>query len=191
MKRVLTNPYVGLTLLVCVTIFSIWWRQQEHVEPAPVLDEAQLPDYYLKDFIATTMDETGRPARRLVGESMVQFPHETSADLEAPLLRTFRSDGRVWVMSSDTAKVYEGGAVVWLQGDVHIFRERYQSAGRIDVYTRDLWVYPERDYAESEQAVSVEDALGVTRGIGVRVDLTRGWLTLLAQVKGEYEVGGG
>lgn len=191
MKRVLTNPYAGVAALVLVAVLSLWWRQQHSAGQTSIADDVQLPDYYLKDFIATTMDETGRPARRLAGTSMVQYPGETSADLEAPLMHVFRADGRVWVMSSDTAKVYEGGSTVWLRGAVHIYRERHQTAGRIDIYTSDLWVYPEQDYAESARPVTVEDALGVTGGTGVRVDLTRGWLTLLAQVKGRYEVDGG
>lgn len=188
MKRVLTNPYLGLTMLIAVALLSLWWRQQQPGEQASALDEAQLPDYYLKDFVATTMDETGRPARRLVGASMEQYPDRTSADLDAPLMHVFRKDSRVWVMASETAEVYDGGASVWLQGAVHIFRERHAGDGRIDIYTQDLWVYPEQDYAESEHPVTVEDALGVTRGVGVRVDLTRGWLSLLDRVRGMYEV---
>ena len=49
-----------------------------------------------------------------------------------------------------------------------------------------LRVVPAKQYAETDQAVTVVTDLGITRAIGMQADLQQRRLKLLAQVRGDY-----
>lgn len=88
-------------------------------------------------------------------------------------------------VDAEQAKVYQGGASVLLQGEVIVLR---QGAGvaPMEVLTRDLWYFADREFAETDARVTIRDARGVTTGMGMTIDLNSGIVDLLATVRGEY-----
>ena len=56
----------------------------------------------------------------------------------------------------------------------------------LELTTSELRVVPAKQYAETDQAVTVVTDLGITRAIGMQADLQQRRLQLLAQVRGDY-----
>ena len=66
--------------------------------------------------------------------------------------------------------------------------ERTDARGRQTILTTSrLSVFPEREYAETEQAVRIETVNGVTTANGMQAFLNDGRLLLLSNVRGQHE----
>ena len=177
---------IGLSAVVVLVLLAWWMQQDEEFSRSLERIDGRIPDYYLKDFQVTVMDETGRLAHRLDGRSLNHFAEDDTADLSQPLLRLYRDDGRVWVMQSRVAKAFDGGDYLLLEGEVEVHREAAAGVPRLEMTSRDLWVYPERQYAESDEEVVVREGVSTTRGRGVQIDLAGARLSLMSAVQGNY-----
>lgn len=180
--------YLGLLILVSVAAASVWLQRSAGPGAQQVAGVEKSPDYYLEEFIAKTMDAEGRLSQQLEAKSMMHFEGENAADLVAPYYTSYRPDGQIWTIKSETAKAYHDQNLLLLQGAVTIRRQPLAEDGPVDINTRDLKIYQTREVAETSAAVEIRDARGVTRGEGMKADMKEGHVQLLSKVRGEYVV---
>ncbi len=183
----INKRFIGLIVVLILAVFS-WWLQQREDLSQGVEEEGDghVVDYAIRDFEMAAMDDTGKPRHHLTALSMEHYADDDSAKLERPNLQVYRKNGEPWVVKSDSALVYQGGSVVHMQGAVQMRRLDEAGQTSMQVDTRDLWVYADQEYAESAEAVVIQDSMGVTRAEGMKVDIKAGRLQLLAAVRGEY-----
>jgi lipopolysaccharide export system protein LptC len=180
--------YLGLLALVLVAVASIWLQRSAGPGAQHVTGIEKSPDYFLEEFVAKTMDAEGRLNQQLEAKSMVHFEGENVADLVAPHFTSYRPDGQVWTIKSETAKAYHDQDLLLLQGAVAIRRQPLAEDGPVDINTRELKIYQSSELAETSEAVEIRDHRGVTWGEGMKADMKEGHLQLLSKVRGEYVV---
>lgn len=97
-------------------------------------------------------------------------------------------DGELpWHVRSERGEVSPQGTEVELIDNVRT--ERTDAKGRHTLLTTSrMTVFPEREYAETQQAVRIEAANGVTTGQGMKAYLNEGRMLLLSNVRGQHEV---
>jgi len=183
-KRIL----VLAAILVAIAV-SGWIFRSSNAPPALFLPEELThdPDYYLKDFVSTSMGKDGRPERRLSGESMVHYPDDDSATLERPRLVLFTERGRAWDIVSESGKVNAGGESIDLHGEVRIKGGLDATGNEVEIATSEVVVWPDRQQAETEHPVLITYSSGVVEAVGMRADFKVRRLELLDQVRGHYE----
>lgn len=176
--------YLGI---VVVVVLLGWWVQQGEDKSREFGSvDTRVPDHYFKGLTVTTMNAAGIPSHRLDAEALKYYADENMADLVKPRLFAFRDDGLVWRIQSDQAQAYSEGTSLWLQGNVELVRQPVDGAEAMTVVMQDLWVYPEREYASSDAVVVIKQGMDKTQGEGLRVDLKKGYIQLLSNVKGSY-----
>ena len=180
--------------ILLATVVSGWLFRSTSEPPAIFLppELPHEPDYYLKNFVATTMDVGGKPRRRLAAVSMVHFPDDDSATLDRPRLQLFTEHGRTWEITSTSGRVNAGGESIDLQGEVRISAVGGEAGGepgsdRVEMLTSEMVVWPERQYAETESAVKIKFVGGVVDAVGMHADFKQRRLELMAEVRGHYE----
>lgn len=175
--------YGALLFVLVLALLSWWFQRQERSQEAGGPRDSHVVDYSMKDFEVTVMDKQGRPMRRLEALSMRHFADDDSAELEQPHLLLYRTPGERWSLVAERAQLYHGGSLALLQGVVTMKR---LDGPELELETRDLWLHPDQEFAESGEAVEIRERHGVTRAQGLRIDLKAGQLELLAAVRGEY-----
>jgi lipopolysaccharide export system protein LptC len=131
-----------------------WWLQQEPEKaPTDSRDALRRPDYTVYGVTATTMEETGRPDRRLIAEQLRHYPDDDSSELDRPVLTIFAETAPPWVIRSDTGWISAEGDEIILQGRVFIDREPGVSTRPVHLKTWDLHVHPEEEYAQTREPV--------------------------------------
>lgn len=185
----LSKRHVVLFLALGLAALSWWWQQKEIEsgrEPGAVDDK--LVDYSLADFSATAMDEDGKPRHRMDAAAMVHFAETDYAEITTPTLEMYGKEGKTVRLNADMALVYEGGDPVLFQGDVRIVQFDNEDNQALEILTRDVWFYADKELAETSERVTLKDAIGTTTAEGLKVDMKAGKLRLLADVRGRYVV---
>ena len=189
--RVSSDKRLLLLLGILLATAVSGWLFRSTSEPPAIFLPPELPhepDYYLKNFVATTMDVDGKPRRRLAADSMVHFPDDDSATLDHPRLVLFTEHGRSWEITSTSGRVNAGGESIDLHGEVRISAVGGEPEGdRVEMLTSEMVVWPERQYAETESAVNIKFIGGVVDAVGMHADFKQRRLELLAEVRGRYE----
>lgn len=131
-----------------------WWLQEDSESPAPAGSGAERrPDYTVENFTATTMDETGRPHRRLVADELRHYPDDGSNELDRPRLTLHVNEGPPWLVRSETAWVSEDNNLIRLHGEVYVDREAGETTRPVHMVTSEVVLRRDQDYAETDRPV--------------------------------------
>lgn len=179
---------IAALLLAVVSGGLLWLRSagDREVTGAPPAD-GHVPDYYLETFTLTAMTPSGRPDHRLDATRMEHFPDDETSELERPHMVFYRPAGPAWHVDAERGWVGPDGDTVRLLGRVDITRDGASGHTPMHIETRDLDVHLEREYAETDAAVTARSPNTVTHAVGMRAELSRSWLELRSQVKTVHE----
>ena len=175
---------IGAGLVVLVT-----WEGLDSLPPESfpgVLEEE--PDFYMEGADISQFDALGELRYRMSADRVSHYAARNVTELVAPHLILFEEQPTPWEVSSAGGTIHhEVGAetgsreVVELVDDVKL--ERHAGAGDfIEVTTSLLTLYPDRKYAETDEAVMIESQTGRTTAHGLSADLEAGQLTLYSGV---------
>ncbi len=174
-------------LLVLVAALS-WWLQSSSVpgSQSTADQDRHEPDYYMEQFVTTSLNAMGQPAYKLYADNLLHYPDDDSATLEKPHLVVFRDEKEFWDIRADAGLVLNSGESVLLQGKVIILRVMPDDVEALQVTTSDLTVRPDDKYAETAAEVTIKDDRGVTTAVGMWADLNKRRVELLSNVRGTY-----
>ena len=134
------------------------------------------------------MDPQGRPRRQLSAASMRHFPDDESTELTRPEMWLLAPGKPPWQVRAEKGWVSSDGALILLQGEVHIDREEGEDVRPLHLVTRDLRVQPKDEYAETDSPVQMESGAHWLESIGLQAWLREPVrIKLLADVRGYYE----
>jgi lipopolysaccharide export system protein LptC len=186
MTRTKIFSILGLLLFAVLTgwlqnVFEVKKRVVSNVE------ERHDPDYFMRDFVLTTMDVNGVPANRISSNYMEHFPDDDTTELTRPSILIFRQSGPPWLIKSDRGAFTKDAELVLLSGNVSISRKSGPDNRPVQLFTDALKVHPKSEFAETDRKVTMISDSKRTVGIGMRAYIKQGQLQLLKDVKVYYE----
>ena len=152
--------------------------------PAELADE---PDLHMENARITRFRADGSVKYQLQSAQIRHFEPEELTRLVAPRLVLAQADGKVpWKLQSEYGYIRRRAAasgtteeVVYLRDEVMI--EQVQADGRfVRLLVASVYLYPDREYAETTQDVMIDTEVGRTRAAGLQGDLRRGLLNLFS-----------
>lgn len=178
-----------ILLVILIGAFSNWLLTDLDTQPRIIPREVRHdPDYFLQNFRATSMGEDGKPQHRLVGDYLEHFPDDDTVVIRQLRLDLFREALPPWTARANQGIVYERGERLELSGEVELHRPATEHSEALRLQTETLTVYPQREYAETDAAVTISSDRSETRAIGMRLDVAQGLLELLSQTRGSYVI---
>ena len=162
-------------------------------DPPPLPPEfAAEPDVYLEDGVITQYRHDGALHYRLSIRRAAHFERDgtdafTEIELpeleihnsETPPWRTYAQRGVVRTVAMDPLEGADMEQEVTLFGDVRLRQER-GDGGFTEVRTAALVLYPERQFAESEQPVMITTEASNATAAGLQADLRSGRMKLVS-----------
>ncbi|UTW06766.1 LPS export ABC transporter periplasmic protein LptC [Pseudomonas benzenivorans] len=107
--------------------------------------------------------------------------------LTEPNMHLYRGSAYPWKIRSARGEVAPEGKEVELIDQVRV--DRTDAKGRPTILTTSrLTLFPEKEYAQTQQAVRIDAANGVTTAQGMKAYLNDGRMLLLSNVRGQHEV---
>lgn len=178
-----------VALLGAAAVGGWWLRERIHPPGGSDADTraSAVPDYYMENFTIHAMNPSGTPRYSLTAEDMLHYAEIDRSDLTRPHAIFHQPDGPPYVLDSERGQIHNGGDRVDLLGHVDIDRSADANNRALHVTTRDARVYPNRDYAESDEFTVIRSASSHLQGIGMRAWFDQQRLQLLSQVEGTHD----
>ena len=182
------RAWSALLPLLALLAGTYWLSQQVlPLAPAPDYKTRHDPDYIINNFSATTLGESGAPRFLLAAQRMEHFPDDDTTHLTEPRMTSPYRDKPPVHISADRGEVSHNGEEVFLHDDVHIVRDPSGKDGGMQISTSYLHVIPDDETADTDRAVSIAEARGVTTAVGMRLDSKARVLKLLSKVRSQYD----
>jgi lipopolysaccharide export system protein LptC len=136
------------------------------------------PDMYMLNATITQFDDSGGLQHTINADRFTHFPLTDVTSLKFPNLKLFPDkDNEPWDIKAKNGRLLSQSVyreeVVELWDDVVAVQQK--ASGRfINIQTQSLTVYPEREYAETDQKVFIDGNSGRTSAAGMKAFFQQG-----------------
>ena len=150
--------------------------------PSDRLGPAGEPDLLMQKATITQFDDDGAVRYRLLSAEVRHYEDEGLTRLVAPTLTLNRAPQPPWFARANHGFVRDTDApgentaeVIILREDVHL---EQRNPNRVEITSPTLRIYPNRQFAETDQPVIIDTATGRSSAVGLSGDLNTGLLKL-------------
>ncbi len=176
-----------LVLMLALALLSFWLERTARDTSEPSSPNRHDADYSVERFTITDYGVDGAPVSTLSAVKMVHYPGDDTTVLAAPQLVQTRPARPRLVLSADRGTLSRDGADVYLNDNVLLVREPTDQVSEARMRTSYLHLDRARQLATSDREVQVEEPGRTLAGRGMEYDNAARRLTLLSQVRGNFE----
>ncbi|MEG0862381.1 MAG: LPS export ABC transporter periplasmic protein LptC [Pseudomonas sp.] len=154
-------------------------------KPVASADKSAI-DYYATNVHSVQFLPDGKMQYEMTADKVEHLMASEVTLLTTPDLQMYRGTTYPWHVQSERGEVNPDGSEVELIESVRVARTDEKNRTMIITSSR-MTVFPQKQYAQTEQAVRIDGAGGVTTGNGMKAYLKDGRMDLLSNVRGQYE----
>lgn len=169
-------PLIAVAILAGATLWLE--RVTRSDEARPAAEARQFPDFIGEQIRLIRFDESGVQRYELFAEKLTHYPLGDITELDAPRLRYDTPDGELRI-GAKWAESRQGGEVLWLVGDVEVFRQGLPGNTDLTLTSNTLTVWPDDQRAETSDPVVLTRDDSIARGNAMKADNLFGTLQLI------------
>jgi len=180
----------ALLLIILLAIVSGWVF--ESIEKNPILTKKKLrhdPDYFLKNFTATTMDKSGKPAYKVKAAHLEHYPDNDSMKMQQPFFSFYEKNIKAWTVQANEAIVLQKKDQIHLKGHVilnQISLDKNKQAIRLTA--EQLTIEPKRNIAHTRSGIKLYKGKNTIQAIGMRADMSKKRIEFLSKTRSHYVI---
>jgi len=162
-------------------------RDSQEGVSVKVQDASVSTDYFLRHFKATQIDLSDQGRYTLTGDEMLHFAgSEGLATLKRPHIRYAIEGGAPWEVSALNGVLVEQEQRVRLQDNVRIDYSGRDRGERLTIFSDNMEFLIPDSFAETRDAVRIEQPDSVTHAVGFQLYMNQRRLTLISNVRSKY-----
>ena len=179
----LTRNLLILTVLtgLGITYFQVTKEDPAQETTSDTTVEVNTPDIFGREVQFNQLREDGSLHYRLKADSIRQFLDENLTRMEVPEVHLRNPDQPPWDIYAQEGFIrkLEQSAqdVVFLRSAVRMVQD-HPVNGQITLRSESFYLYPDRQYAQTEDDVIIDTEVGRTTAAGMSANLDTGVLTL-------------
>lgn len=154
-------------------------------KPVAAVNESEI-DYYAINAHSVQFQPDGKLQYDMTSDKVEHVKASEVTLLTKPDLQMYRGSEFPWHVQSERGEVNPDGTEVELIDSVRIARTDAKNRPMVITTTR-MTVFPKQQYAQTQQAVRIDGAGGVSTGTGMKAYLKESRIHLLSNVRGQYE----
>lgn len=179
-----------ILILLVLTVGSFWLAERlDEDETKEAVKVEPIPDYTMTDVNSLNMNAEGEPQSRLQAEYLEHFETQARTELHEPRLELFRPARAALHVSAKRGWVTSGNETILLRGDVRFWEPAAEGAPVFEITTSEAYIYPQREYAETDKPATLTTRQSRTEGVGMRAYLQEQRIEMLNQVHTRIEAG--
>ncbi len=182
LKRLLSGGAV-----VIVAVLTWIWQTDTDDQDAAIIDDPTVdtePDVFANNVEFHQLQPDGTLHYRLRADTIRQYNLDQLTRMTQPKLHLISETQPPWDVASRHGYIRQRSGpkgtmedVVYLREDVELVQNHPQN-GLVTLRSESFYVYPDRQYAETDQDVMIDTQVGRTKAAGLRADLTSGVMTM-------------
>jgi lipopolysaccharide export system protein LptC len=149
-------------------------------------------DLYVDSLRAVVLGPDGRPRQLLEARRAEHFPDDDTTVLAKPVFQLKQPGQPVFHVSAEQGKASGDRRNVWFTGGVRATRQAAtvapagssEPSGPITLTTEYLHVLPQEHRVRSDKPVTIEEARGIIRSVGIELDTDARTVKLKSAVNG-------
>lgn len=154
--------------LALVALITGWFSFMTSTEKENVIAKpAHKIDYFLKEFNALSLNETGHPKQRLEAQYLEHFIDDDSTELTEPDMVIYSPDKPDLEIDSETGYISSDGELILLNGPVNIHRQAQKGSPALNIDTENLRVHMNNNFAETDAYAIVTSGENRVEGDGL------------------------
>jgi lipopolysaccharide export system protein LptC len=182
------RAWMGLLPLLLLLGATYWLNKQvQPYIPHPDANKRHDPDLIVDNFYATTMNEHGTPRYILSARKLMHYPDDDSTHLDMPQLKNLYPDEPPIYTYAKKGEVSKKGDEVFLRDEVKLVRSAQGAQSEMTFATSYLHILPDRNLADTQAPVAMNDAHTSVAGVGMTFDYAARTANLLSQVRSQHE----
>ena len=131
--------------------------------------------------------ESGKPKNNIVADKILHYPGKVDSKLIKPNISLFRELGAPILITADNGFTNPQGTRIILTGHVVITRERSPHNQFFQLKSPTLTIWPNKEYAETDQAVLMTTEDTIVNAIGMKAYIDVEHYLLLSNVKTKHQ----
>ncbi|MCY1285650.1 Lipopolysaccharide export system protein LptC [compost metagenome] len=183
-KALLTLSFAAGGLLLAALGY---WNIAPESSKTPLAEDPNAVDFYATNTRSVQFQSDGKLQYEMTSDKVEHLKSSEVTLVSKPDLQLYRGTELPWHVKSQHAEVSPDGKQVELIDDVRIARTDAKNRPTVITSSR-VTVFPDEEYAQTEQAVRIEAANGVTTANGMKAYLKDSRIHLLSTVRGQHEV---
>ena len=140
----------------------------------------------MENFSAIRLNEQGVPRFIMSAKKMLHYADDDSTELEVPRLAVLSAGNPTIHIIAKRGIVSGRGDEVFLHNNVELLREASARQEELTLHTEYLHIIPDKDWANTDYAVTIVDAHNTVYAKGLEMDNKARTLKLLSQVRSEH-----
>jgi len=148
-------------------------------------------DIYVENLRAMSFGADGKPLQLLSAARGEHYPDDDTTVFTKPNLVLKDPKQPTFAVTADSAKIAGDRSSVWFTGNVHAKRDADPAAakgsgtsGPLSLTTEYLHVSPKDKRADTDKAVTIEDARGIIHAVGMKLDAENKTVNFLSRLQG-------
>ncbi len=187
LRKLLLTLSFGLAALL-VAALGYWNLNPESLlEQKPQASTDNAVDFYVINAKSVEYQIDGKLRYEMTSDKVEHLKDSDKSLVTKPDLLLYRGTEQPWHVKSERGEVSPGGTEVELIDNVRIARTDEKNRPTIITSSR-MTVFPDKEFAQTQQAVRIEAANGVTTANGMKAYLKDSRVLLLSNVRGQHEV---
>lgn len=180
--------FTALLLIILLAIASGWIF--ESIDISPTLTKEKLrhdPDYFLKNFTATTINKHGKPAYQIKAQHLEHYPDDDSMKLQQPFFSFYENNIKVWTAQANQAVILQGNEKIHLNGQVILKQIASEKTPSPAILTSEqLTIEVTKKLAHTKTKIKLQKGLDVIHAIGMRADMSTNRIEFLQKTRSQY-----
>lgn len=144
------------------------------------------PDYFFKNFTATTIDNNGKPAYKVKARHLEHYPDDNSMKLQYPLFSFYENNIKIWTAQANEALIIENNETIYLTGQVILNQISLDNDAPMILTADQLTLEPEKKRAHTKTKVNFQKGQDVIFSIGMNADLHKNKVEFLSKTRSRY-----
>jgi lipopolysaccharide export system protein LptC len=160
------------SLILVFVIGTNFLMDETDQDNSPAQATRNDPDFYMLNAVITQFDENGDLQHTIKADRFTHFPLTDMTALKQPSMKLFPKSASIpWDIEAQNGRLLSSSdyreEVIELWDNVMAIRQK-GNGEFITIQTMSLTVYPEKEYAETDRKVTIDDQSGRTTAAGMK-----------------------
>ncbi len=190
MRQRQPRSWILLISAICALVYlSLQYSPREWMAPEPAAEARRYPDTYMEGIRNAQYSSEGKLQYRLSAGELVHY--ESTAEpysviVKPHVLIDSAATENPWEIVAERGTRFPRRQQVTLEDEVHAW-SLHPQFGQVDIFTENIVIDTERQFAHTDKPVTMRSARGLTTAVGLEADIEAGRVELLSEVKGTYD----